>query len=190
LPAWGLQLLEELDASSLEQSPRQEAPAATASPEGMPVPPAEVLRHEASPKPVCDHRRLPEPPPADVVHQAHHAHARAIRALYPSLTSESKVVPPSQLLDPDDLDVLEKLEQLDDLVYDAIAGKDDAIEQLQSFWPQIRDELGPELLDESQEQYLRYALSIWEESVREGTVDNPCRVLQALDVLCLLFDDR
>ncbi|NIP86515.1 MAG: hypothetical protein GTO03_13490, partial [Planctomycetales bacterium] len=35
LPAWGLQLLEELDASSLDQSPRQEAPGATASPEGI-----------------------------------------------------------------------------------------------------------------------------------------------------------
>ena len=49
--------------------------------------------------------------------------------------------------------------------------------------------LGEDLLIESREQYLRYALSVWEECVDAGSIRNPTRAIQALDVLCLLFGD-
>ena len=44
------------------------------------------------------------------------------------------------------------------------------------------------LLAESREQYLRYALSIWEDYVEKDGHRDPARAVQALDVLCLLFE--
>ena len=55
--------------------------------------------------------------------------------------------------------------------------------------PRLVAELGEPLLDESREQYLRYALSIWEECTDADGVRHPVRAIQALDVLCLLFGD-
>jgi hypothetical protein len=84
-------------------------------------------------------------------------------------------------------EILEKLEYLDDLVYEAISGQTDSLEKLRAAWPKIFTELGEEMLAESREQYLRYALSIWDECANVGDVRDPARAIQALDVLCLLF---
>ena len=92
-------------------------------------------------------------------------------------------------LDPSSPEVLEKLEHLDDLVYEAIGGQAESLEQLQAAWPKLADELGEELLAESREQYLRYALSIWDECAHADGVRQPARAIRALDVLCLLFGD-
>ena len=78
---------------------------------------------------------------------------------------------------------------LDDLVFDAIAGQSSAMEQLQIVWPRLLKELGDSTLAESREQYLRYALSLWQESTDADGIRNPVRTHQALDVLCLLFGD-
>jgi hypothetical protein len=43
-------------------------------------------------------------------------------------------------------------------------------------------------LGESREQYLRYSLSIWEDYVEKDGMRDPARAVQALDVLCLLFE--
>jgi hypothetical protein len=43
-------------------------------------------------------------------------------------------------------------------------------------------------LAESREQYLRYALSIWEEFNEKDGQRTPVRAVHALDVLCLLFE--
>ena len=94
---------------------------------------------------------------------------------------------PSAILDPNSPEVLEKLEQLDDLVYEAISGHSDTMEQLREQWPKIAAQLGKPLLDESLEQYLRYALSIWDECTDGDGVRDPSRAIQALDVLSLLF---
>ncbi len=84
---------------------------------------------------------------------------------------------------------MEKLELLDDLVYDAISGRPGALEQLQTAWPEIKTEFGDQLLAESREQYLRYALTIWEGCVENDSIRNPTQAIQALDVLCLLFEE-
>ena len=84
--------------------------------------------------------------------------------------------------------VLEKLERLDDLVFDAIAGKAAALEQLKRIWPQLCEELGDPLLAESREHYLRHALSAWEQSGRDDGTRNPNAAVQLLEVLCTLFD--
>ena len=96
---------------------------------------------------------------------------------------------PSATLATDRPEVIEKLEHLDDLVFDAIAGQSSAMEQLQIVWPRLLKELGDSTLAESREQYLRYALSLWQESTDADGIRNPVRTHQALDVLCLLFGD-
>ncbi|HEX4145071.1 MAG TPA: hypothetical protein VHY91_16310 [Pirellulales bacterium] len=83
---------------------------------------------------------------------------------------------------------LAMLEQLDDLVYDAIAGRPGAFEELTRFWPQAQTELEGESLVESREQYVRYALGLWGQGEAGGILD-PQRAMGALDVLCLLFPE-
>ncbi len=97
--------------------------------------------------------------------------------------------PPSKDLDPTDPAVLEKLERLDDLVFDAISGSREALEELAGFWPQVRDEWGDDpLVAESREQYLRYALESWDKVIQRTGQRNPSIAVQALEVLCLLFE--
>ena len=96
---------------------------------------------------------------------------------------------PSVELNPQSPEVLEKLERLDDLVYEAISGRSDTVDQLRAAWPTLLAELGESLLAESREQYLRYAMSIWEECVNEDGIRDPSRAIQALDVLSILFSD-
>jgi hypothetical protein len=82
-----------------------------------------------------------------------------------------------------------KLEYLDDLVFEAIRGETTALEELKGFWPDLLHELGEQLLAESRQQYLRYALQIWETAVQPDGLRNPSRAMQALDVLCVLFNE-
>ena len=99
------------------------------------------------------------------------------------------VAGPSSNLGLDAPELVEKLEYLDDLVYDAIAGQSNAMEQLRTVWPTLLNELGNQALAESHEQYLRYLLSVWEECADKDGIRNPLRADQALDVLCVLLSD-
>jgi hypothetical protein len=84
--------------------------------------------------------------------------------------------------------VLETLENLDDLVFAAIGGDRQALAQLESCWPSIATDLDPDVVEQSRDQYLRCALSIWSECVDAHTND-PQRAVAAIDVLCVLFDE-
>jgi hypothetical protein len=93
------------------------------------------------------------------------------------------------LLDADSPAIVAKLEALDDAVFDAIQGKSAALADLYKLWPALKTDLGSAALAESREQYIRYALSIWQEpSNIEGNHD-PARAVNALEVLCILFDE-
>ena len=202
LHALGLQLLEELDATSMEDNsrtdswwgqlpnndpadggpgvskndapegriPSNEVPAGTECPSTSRKPPADV--------PVFS----PDVGRADDAHHRFQADSRARSA------NKCTATAPSKHLDPDCPEVLAKLENLDDLVFEAIAGRFTAIEELKLAWPKVRDELGQQLLAESREQYLRYALSVWKECVESDSIHDPTKAIQALDVLSLLFD--
>ena len=157
LPALGLQLLEELDASEFDD------------PEAV---------DEA---PWCDNPRSEQ--------QAHAAHRQFAKSGEAAPTVARPAAAPSLGLHPQSPAVLEKLEHLDDLVYETISGRSDTIEQLQTAWPKLVAELGEPLLAESREQYLRYALSIWEDCVTTDGIRDPSKAIQALDVLSILFSD-
>jgi len=178
LPALGLQLLEDLDASTFHEIDAGRTDGATTDADDSP-------------------RAKPTKAPSGIQH-AHAAHQRfeksaAEPCATPPLRKKpgraGEAAPPSAILDPDASKILEKLERLDDLVFDAIRGQTAALEQLLVYWPALKIELGDELLAESREQYLRYALKLWEECIDQEGMRNPSRAVQALDVLCLLFDE-
>ena len=82
-----------------------------------------------------------------------------------------------------------KLESLDDAVFEAIDGHDESLGRLRSLWPALLAELGEDLLAESRQQYLRYAISIWGDNPGAALLGNPVRAIRAVEVLCLLFDE-
>jgi hypothetical protein len=129
---------------------------------------------------------LPEKGPARSGERAHAAHRQFDKSMTAGTMTPAA---PTISHDATSPQVLELLEGLDDLVYEAIGGRTGAMEELQAAWPKVLAKLGEDLLTESREQYLRYALSVWEECVDSGGIRNPTRAIQALDVLCLLFGD-
>jgi len=192
LHALGLQLLEESDTVEEEPGgPRLEVPTNAATP-GAEAPNADRGGEDRSDSPASVRSGSPLPqssvPPGEL-QRAHGAHRRFEREASSTAALKCKRTAPSVLLDPENPDVLEMLERLDDLVYEAIAGDTVAIEELRMFWPEVRRELGDEMLAESREQYLRYALSIWDECVDPDGVRHAWRAVQSLDVLCVLFDE-
>ena len=166
LPALGLQLCDELDASQFGGGDRETADDRHAERPAIrrrkrattacgPTPPIIASRRARGARPPCN------PPPC------------------PRRTSM-----------PTSPEVLEKLEALDDAVYDAIHGHPAALERLQALWPATLVQLGEQFVADSREQYLRYALTIWENCVDAQGVHDPARAVQALEVLCVLFDER
>lgn len=120
-------------------------------------------------------------------HSAHRKFGKTLEAATATLAATAPHSSHAGLYAPE---ILEKLEHLDDLVYEAIRGQVESFEMLRAAWPKILGELGDAVLAESREQYLRYALSIWEDCADADGVRNPARAIQALDVLCLLFGEN
>ncbi|MGD9722299.1 MAG: hypothetical protein AB7O59_11340 [Pirellulales bacterium] len=85
-------------------------------------------------------------------------------------------------------EVLEMLERVDDLVFTAIGGDQQALEQLQVLWPLVASEVDHDVVEQSREQYLRCALSIWSDCIN-AELRRPERAVSAIDVLCVLFDE-
>lgn len=191
LPALGLQLLEELDATTLRDG-RTDADDADHGSDGHAT---QRPSRGARPEPPMESAPWDRPvpgSPADsegTLTRAHAAHRRFARSCKPDPHGGPAVEEPSRLLSPQSPEVLEKLELLDDVVFEAISGNAACLEQLATLWPQVRAELGDAMVAESREQYLRYALSIWEECLEPEAIRNPTRAAAALDVLCILFDE-
>jgi hypothetical protein len=188
LPALGLQLLEELEDSNFDDSGQTIAS------------PADENHDCGSAAPDSRHEQTPAENNSEFsgsggnLQEIQKAHAAHRQFEYSQIQAGNKAsmlatCGPSHTLDHESPEVLEKLELLDDLVYDAISGRQGTLNQLQMAWPAIRVELGEQLLAESREQYLRYALVIWEKCVDENNIRNPFQAIQALDVLCLLFEE-
>jgi hypothetical protein len=86
-------------------------------------------------------------------------------------------------------DPVEQLGVLDDAVFEAIAGRGDALDGLKRLWPEIKANLGSTLVEESREQYVRYALRVWREAVDSEGLRNPAAAGAVVDVMSLLFDE-
>jgi len=82
-------------------------------------------------------------------------------------------------------EVVERLEALDDVIFAAIEGDPDALESAASTWQCTLCELGPETLEESRQQYLRFAKSVWE-TTRERPEEPPPNPFAAIEIIGLL----
>ncbi|MCA9099588.1 MAG: hypothetical protein KDA63_00455 [Planctomycetales bacterium] len=98
------------------------------------------------------------------------------------------ITDPAQVIGRKCPDVREELEQLDDMVFEAIAGKRSAIESLRTLWPQLATNLPQDMLDESRFQYLRHAISLWRDCVDAEEFRLPGQAVAALDVVDVLFE--
>ena len=67
---------------------------------------------------------------------------------------------PSYLLDIESEEVRELLEDLDDAIFAAIAGCEEQLNKAQELWPRALSELNTELIEESREHYLEFALEV------------------------------
>lgn len=172
LPALGLQLLEDLDASSLKTDYRAENPRSDADdPFIDPHHPAASIEDSGDPR------------------RADAAHRQFEKTVSATALEQRKTSAPSKTLEVSSPAAMEKLELLDDMVYEALSGQATAMQRLETFLPEAFAELDDDLLAESREQYLRYALTIWEGCVDHAGVRQSTRAVQALDVLCMLFGD-
>ena len=106
-----------------------------------------------------------------------------------TLSHIAKPIGPARQLNPDAPEVIEKLEALDDAVYDAIAGDELSLQRLRKLWPAVLDHLGYDLVEQSREKYLRYALAVWNDFINRDA-GGPERAAVALDVMCLISDGQ
>ena len=131
-----------------------------------------------------------EQPQVVKARQAHAAHRKFQKTVASASKSAASVAcPPSESIDAESPAVVARLEALDDAVFDAVRGKRGALADLQKLWPVLKAELGAAFLAESREQYIRYALSLWQEPPDIERNHDPARVVNALEVLCVLFDE-
>ena len=88
-------------------------------------------------------------------------------------------------LDPESSEVRELLEELDDAMFDAIPGNPAALKAAAALWNRAVAELGWELVEESREQYLRYAVEITRQFEWSGAHE-PEKAVAAIEVIELL----
>ena len=77
------------------------------------------------------------------------------------------------------------LEALDDVVFSAVRGDTDALLQAHTLWPQVVAAIGWELVEESREQYLRFAIDITRRFENDNT-RKPEHAVAALEIISLL----
>ncbi|MBS0209029.1 MAG: hypothetical protein JSS27_08760 [Planctomycetes bacterium] len=97
------------------------------------------------------------------------------------------VAAPSEMLAAQCPVAVERLEQLDDAVFEAIAGRSGALEQFKLLWPEVVRDLHPELVEESRQQYLRHAMQMWQQCVEGDSLRNPQLALTTMDVIQVLL---
>jgi len=88
----------------------------------------------------------------------------------------------------DSPDVAQLLESLDDAVFAALGGCASALAQTRTLWPAVVQGLGPGAIEESREQYLRYAIELTRRFEFKETRD-PTSAIAALEIIELLTKD-
>ena len=81
------------------------------------------------------------------------------------------------------------LEQLDDIVFNAIAGSPQAADELRILWPQVLAVLGEELVEESKQQYLQHAIGVWHDCSKNRENRDPTKASSVVDVMSLLMEE-
>lgn len=83
---------------------------------------------------------------------------------------------------------LDQLEELDEVIFAALDGDAAALDRSRQLWPTVRREVAPPLVEESQAQYAKRALMVWD-ATRSSPEDSLARAFAALEVLGLMADE-
>lgn len=86
-------------------------------------------------------------------------------------------------------EVIARLESLDDVIFAAIEGDPAALQAATDAWRRVVAELGPETVEETRRQYLRYAQSVWD-TLRQEAEQPPQRIFAAIEIIGLLVNDE
>ena len=88
-------------------------------------------------------------------------------------------------LDPESREANELLEALDDAMFEAIAGNEASLAQAHDLWQRAVTAVGGERVEESREQYLRFAVETTKQCAA-GEVREPAKMLAAVEVIAWL----
>jgi hypothetical protein len=122
---------------------------------------------------------------SDPNQRPHAAHSRGRGA------DETEDVPtnglPSYLLSPETEEMRELLEDLDDAIFAALQGSDESLDKARALWPQAIAEIDEELVEESREHYLRFAVET-SQRFRPDENRSPERAVAAIEIILLLTE--
>ena len=118
--------------------------------------------------------------------RSHAAHRGKLQL--PTVADVPKEELPSHLLHPESEPVRALLEELDDVVFSAVGGDAGSLEQAHQLWPQVVAAIGWELVEESREQYLRFAIDVTER-FEASSARKPEHTVAALEIISLLTKD-
>jgi hypothetical protein len=80
------------------------------------------------------------------------------------------------------------LERLEDAIFETLAGKRQARNELHSLWLEVVTRVGGSLVDAARQEYLRYTLSLWRQVASSNGMRNAACADQALEIICLLIE--
>lgn len=151
---------------------------------------AEVVRRSGSfnMPPAAEPKR--EAPPTDVVRRAPNTASRILAghaAHGPASEGGVAVADSLELGSAANSALLDRLQQLDDLVFEVIAGRSKKLRELERLWAAAQRQLPPELCEESREHYVRSALKAWEDCVAGEEIRHPARAIAAVEIVRLLL---
>ena len=115
--------------------------------------------------------------------RSHAAHGG--QAAMPTVADVPEEELPSHLLHPESEYVRALLEDLDDVIFSAVSGDAGALEQAQALWPKVVRAIGWELVEESREQYLRFAIDVTQR-FEHSKARRPEHAIAALEIISLL----
>jgi hypothetical protein len=93
--------------------------------------------------------------------------------------------PPKPCDEKQGVDPIARLEWLDDLMFAAIDGDPVALDCAADAWQRTREELGEHALEESRQQYVRRAQTVWR-TLRYEPNHPPHKVFAAIEIISLL----
>lgn len=88
----------------------------------------------------------------------------------------------------DEGEINNQLEQLDDVMFPAIDGIEPALRVAESAWRSTLQSLGPEKVQETRHQYLRYAQRTWN-FLCQQSIQRPERILALAKIILMLTGD-
>jgi hypothetical protein len=85
-------------------------------------------------------------------------------------------------------EIIARLEELDDVIFPAIDGDRRALQRVEPAWQQALAALGPEVVRESRQQYLRYARATWK-FLKNQALEHPHQLAAVMQIIMMLTGD-